>query len=135
MHSKRFWTWTDGWLSGNPWSQGIATEQAQPSAQRADLHVCASGRTRTCTFGLEVRHDPSAWCNLGPSPQVASGPPSGRSHSDQGCYSDWIANWIASLTTGRANQSATTGYQELPSSPCREQAAYDEDHQLYPKAT
>jgi hypothetical protein len=44
-------------------------------------------------------------------------------------------NGIASLTTGRANQSATTGYQEVPSSPCPEQAAHAEDHQLHPKAT
>ena len=50
--------------------QGIATEQARPNAQGADLQVCAPGRLEPAPYGLEVRHDPSAWCHLGASPQV-----------------------------------------------------------------
>ena len=36
-------------------SQGIATEQAGPCTQRADLHICAPGRTRTCTLRIRSR--------------------------------------------------------------------------------
>ena len=86
-------------------------------------------------YGLEVRLAPSGWCRPEASPQVAPDLPSAWSHPGRHRDNDRIANRIASLTTGRANQSATTGYQELPSSPCREQAAYAEDHQLHPKAT
>jgi hypothetical protein len=35
--------------------QGIATEQARPRAQRADLHVCAPGRIRTCNLRIRSR--------------------------------------------------------------------------------
>jgi hypothetical protein len=38
----------------------------------------APGRTRTCTYGVEVRLAPSAWCHLGASAQVGSGSPSGQ---------------------------------------------------------
>jgi hypothetical protein len=38
--------------------QGIATKQARLHTQRADLHVCAPGRTRTCT--LRIRSRPTA---------------------------------------------------------------------------
>src|SRR4030095_15002536 len=37
-------------------------------------------------YGLEVRHDPSGWYYPNASPQVGSGPPSGRSHRGRPPY-------------------------------------------------
>ena len=47
------------------------------------------------TYGLEVRHDPSAWCRRGVSPQVGSDPSSDRFHRSRGRGIDRIARWIA----------------------------------------
>jgi len=51
-------------------------------------------------YGLEVRHDPSAWCWRGESPQVESSSPSAWLHPGQHGNNDRIAKGIASLMTG-----------------------------------
>src|SRR5215211_328393 len=68
------------------------------------------------TYGLEVRHDPSAWSWLGASLQVGSGASSKQSRPDQPCHNDRIAIGIASLGrterfAGRRNGGARSGAQ------------------------
>ena len=50
------------------------------------------------TYGLEVRHDPSVWWQLGLSLLVDSGPWSRLLHPGWGRYSDRIARRIATIT-------------------------------------
>jgi hypothetical protein len=53
-----------GGSQGTRRSQGIATEQGLPDAQRPDLRVCAPGRTRTCT--LRIRSEAGPVCLVQP---------------------------------------------------------------------
>jgi hypothetical protein len=86
------------------------------------------------TYGLEVRHDPCAWCRRGASSQVASDLPSAWSHPGRHRDNDRIANGIASLTTGPANTSPPRpATRRRHSSPYPEQTAHAEDHQLHHK--
>ena len=56
------------------------------------------------TYGLEVRHDPSAQCCPGPSPQVTLGPPSTWLHRDRHRSNDRIATGIASTVAASLGQ-------------------------------
>ena len=69
----------------------------------------APDRTRTCTYGLEVRHDPSGWYSLRASLQVGLGSPSVWSCPGWPSYVDRIASGIVSVITGSPSVSCPAG--------------------------
>jgi hypothetical protein len=84
------------------------------------------------TYGLEVRHNPSAWCHADASPQVASDPPSAWSHPGRHRDNDRIANGIASRTLARPTSDRTTGLRigwVPPSGRCGAAGAVDSGQQ------
>jgi hypothetical protein len=78
----------------------VSRRSRRPRRGRPHDPACPSRRD-----GLEVRLEPSAWCCLGPSPQVGSDPSSGQCDPDRGCYDDRFARGIAS---GRREPSAVS---------------------------
>ncbi len=65
------WRWRRGgsrsstaWTIGSAGQRNDRHDQAPHNdypAGASDLHLCAPGRTEPATYGLEVRHHPSAW--------------------------------------------------------------------------
>jgi hypothetical protein len=113
--SRRGGRWSLPPCRSTPRSFSMAdlTEQALSCSLRRDDHPDRPrykghrSRPLTCTFaplaglepapyGLEVSHDPSAWCCLGASPQVESGWSSNQWHHGRLRDNDRIAKGIAS---------------------------------------
>jgi hypothetical protein len=125
---------TDGWLSRQPvGAKGLPQSKHGHVLNALTCTFVPPAGLEPATYGLEVRHEPSAWCRRGASSQVASDLPSAWSHPGRHRDNDRIATGIASLTTGPpVRHDRQPG--RSPSSPCPEQTAHAEDHQLHHKA-
>jgi hypothetical protein len=77
----------------------MTAEQARQVLYGSGLGVCAPpAGLEPATYGLEVRHHPSAWSYLGASPQVASSLSSAWLHPRRHSDSEGIAKEIASTS-------------------------------------
>jgi hypothetical protein len=132
----------------------MPSEASEPASRRGDEGTGGASRlpqskhgrrlkALTCTlaplagfepapYGLEVRHNPSAWCHADASPQVASDLPSAWSHPGRHRDNDRIANGIASRTLARPTSDRTTGLRigwVPPSGRCGAAGAVDSGQQ------
>jgi hypothetical protein len=97
--SRRFRTWRQEVALSNPSEgEGCHLSKQAPALKPLTWAFAPLAGLEPAPYGLEVRHDLSAWCCHGASPQVGSGPSSNPSQPGEPCYSDRIAREIASRT-------------------------------------
>jgi hypothetical protein len=86
---------TGGHSGGPPMQRPAIPSRSRSSANVSRLITPPDVHAAAAVDGLEVRHDPSAWCRLVASAQVESSLPSAWSHPGRPCHKDRIARGIA----------------------------------------
>ena len=103
LTSRRLRTWHQSLLSRQPVrGEGLPPEQAALALKPLTCALAPLAGLEPATYGLEVRHDPSAWYHPGASPQVGSGLSSNRSPPDRLRDNNRIAKRIATRPYGLA---------------------------------